>query len=496
MARLESARSEHPRRWSQPALAALVIALIGVFHLSTIRDGQGWGDDFAQYIMHARNIATGQPYSPTGYLVNPAYESLGPMAYPPVTGLILAPAYARYGLNFRPMKIEMVALLLVALTGIYLLFQSQLSPALMMLLILAIGLNPYISEMKDNITSDMAFFAACSLVLAATPWVMREGRSLGASLGLGVLLGLGVYIATGTRSAGIALVGTVPLFALITRRRGAIAAAAAAVIVGGALMAVQRALLPLEGAYVSWFRETFTWTAPISYARAYVGELRAFVANGYSNSLSALVFFLLLGLGAIGAAATLRRRIAATDVFLVVYGGLILLFEATLRYALPIIPILLFYAFSGLGAIRDRMPKRWAWAPVALVALILAASYAGRYSRMGFGTIEDGATQPAFQELCAFIRANTAPEARFIFRKPRALALFAERTTTPYEPDTDAASLAALAKSARASYLVAADLEDQQFASERTAIAPIIAAHPERFERVFGNARFTLYRLQ
>lgn len=496
MASIASARSDPPRRWSQPALAALAIALVGVFHFSTIRAGHAWGDDFAQYIMHAKNIATGQPYSPTGYLVNPAYEALGPVAYPPVTGLILAPIYARSGLDLRPMKVAMVALLLVALTGVYFLFRSQLSAVLMALLILAIGFNPFVSELKDNVTSDMPFFAICALALATSQWVMRPGRSRRASLGLGALLGLGLYLATGTRSAGIALVAAVPLFALLTRRREAMVAAGVAAIVAGTLMAVQRVLLPFEGAYLTWFRETFTWTAPIAYARAYAGELRVLVSNGYSEPASTLVFFLLLGLGVIGAASSLRRGVGLADVFVVVYGGLILLFEATLRYAWPIVPILFFHAVSGLGAVRDWMPGRWTWAPVTLVATILAASYAGAYSRRSFGPIEDGATQPAFMELSAFIRANTAPGDRFIFRKPRALALYAERSTTPYEPDTDAARLATLAQTAGASYFVAADLDDTQFASERTAIAPIIAAHPERFARVYGNARFTLYRLQ
>jgi hypothetical protein len=495
MASTHSAPSAQPR-WSRPATAAIAIALVGLFHLSTIRDGQGWGDDFAQYIMHAKNIATGQPYSPTGYLVNPAYEALGPVAYPPVTGFILAPAYARSGLDFRPMKVEMVALLLVALAAIYLLFRSGLPPPLMALLLLAIGFNPFISELKDNITSDMAFLAICTLGLAASEWVMRPGRSRQASLTLGVLLGLGLYLATGTRSAGIALVAAVPVYALITRRREAIVAAGAAVAVAGALMAVQRVLLPFEGAYWSWFQETFSWTAPIAYARAYAGELRSLVANGYNAPASTLVFFLLLGLGVVGAASSLRRGIGIADVFLVLYGGMILLFEATLRYALPIVPILLFYAIYGVSTIRAWLPRSLAWAPAVLVATVLAASYAGKYTRMGFGTLEDGATQPAFMELAAFIRTNTRPDDRFIFRKPRALALFAERSTTPYEPATDAASLAALAKAVGASYLVAANLEDEQFASERTVIAPILAAHPERFERVYGNARFTLYRLQ
>jgi hypothetical protein len=73
--------------------------------------------------------------------------------------------------------------------------------------------------------------------------------------------------------------------------------------------------------------------------------------------------------------------------------------------------------------------------------------------------------------------------------------LFAERPTTPYEPETTAATLAALTRTVGASYLVNANLEDEQFASDRTTIARLIAEHPERFTRIFGNARFTLYRL-
>jgi hypothetical protein len=394
------------------------------------------------------------------------------------------------------MKVEMVALLAVALGGIYLLFRSQLSPALMVLLILGIGFTPFLSELKDVITSDVPFFAVCFLVLAASQWVTRPGRSRKASLALGVLLGLGMYMATGTRSVGIAVVAAVALHALITRRREAMVAAGTAALIAVVLMAVQRVLLPFEGAYLSWFQETFTLTAPIAYARAYAGELRALVANGYSPAASTLVFFVLFGLGLIGAASSLRRGIGVADVFLVLYGGMILLFEATARYALPIVPILLFYALNGAGIVRAWMPKRWAWAPVTLVATMLAASYAGAYSRRGFRPIEDGATQPAFMELCAFIRANTAPEDRFIFRKPRALALFAERGTAAYAPNTDATRLAALAKTIGASYLVAAHLDNNEFAIERTTIAPVVAAHPERFAKIYGNARFTLYKLQ
>ena len=68
-----------------------VAALIGLFYLATIRPGHAWGDDFAQYIHHARNLATGVPYAATGYIYNPYNPTIGPRTYPPGFPLLLAP---------------------------------------------------------------------------------------------------------------------------------------------------------------------------------------------------------------------------------------------------------------------------------------------------------------------------------------------------------------------------------------------------------------------
>lgn len=59
----------------------------------TIRPGQPWGDDFAMYILHAKNIASGKAYTDTGYIPNPGYAVLGPAAYPPLFPLVLSPVY-------------------------------------------------------------------------------------------------------------------------------------------------------------------------------------------------------------------------------------------------------------------------------------------------------------------------------------------------------------------------------------------------------------------
>src|SRR5579862_3646878 len=75
----------------------VTIALIGVFFLLTLRDGHTWGDDFAQYLQHADNIAHAEPYAQTGYIYNPQNAIVGPKSYPPGYPAVLAPVAAVYG---------------------------------------------------------------------------------------------------------------------------------------------------------------------------------------------------------------------------------------------------------------------------------------------------------------------------------------------------------------------------------------------------------------
>jgi hypothetical protein len=482
--------------WSRHGLAIAVIVCVGIFQVATIREGQGWGDDFAQYVLHARNLATGQPYAATGYLVNPDYTSLGPSAYPPGTGVLLAPIYARYGLALEPMKVAMALLIVVSLAGIYLLFRPHLSHGSAALLVAALGFNPALWRAKDAVGSDLPFLAFCFLTLAGAQALARYAGPLAARAALGVVLGLGIYATTATRSIGVVLVGAVLLHGLLQRRSAALVAPAAAAVVAVVLMAVQRAWLPIEGVYVQWFQDTFSIMAPISYARLYLGELRGVFENEYSLLAATGVFFAFAGLAVVGAWTSIRRGIGVADCFLVLYGGMILLFPPVQRYLLPILPVLFFYAFRGAAEIGSRMTSAGRMAPTVVLTVLLAATYAGAYSRTSFGPIEDGATQPGFVELCSYIQTHTDPADRFIFRKPRALALFANRGTTPYSPETDAAGLDRLIAVIGARYLVTADLRHPEFEVEQTTVVPLVSARPDRFTKVFANERFTLYRIE
>ena len=142
------------RRW-----ALLIIFAVGAFHLTTIRPGHNWGDDFGMYIHHARNIAEGKPYADTGYIPNPR-NVLGPVTYPPVFPLLLAPVYQLWGLNLTAMKVELILAFLLALFLLAKTVRDFLPANWQLALIALVGLNPYFWEYKDHIKSEIPFFVA------------------------------------------------------------------------------------------------------------------------------------------------------------------------------------------------------------------------------------------------------------------------------------------------------------------------------------------------
>src|SRR6266480_5741334 len=144
-----------------------IAVLVGLFYLATIRAGHDWGDEFALYIQHARNIAAHIPYSETGYIYNPHNPAIGPRAYPPGFPLLLAPVVKVFGLDFRPMKVLVVVCFVGALLLMPRVFRRDLPKPYLIALILVMGLNPYFLDFKDDVLSDIPFLCFTLLSLYA-----------------------------------------------------------------------------------------------------------------------------------------------------------------------------------------------------------------------------------------------------------------------------------------------------------------------------------------
>src|SRR4026207_2431189 len=90
------------------------VAICAAVLVYGLRDNHQWGDDFAQYIAHAQNLVNGKPYIDTGHL-NDVSAVPAPLAYPPVTPLLLAPIVKWRGLDWRWLKLPQVVSALIAI---------------------------------------------------------------------------------------------------------------------------------------------------------------------------------------------------------------------------------------------------------------------------------------------------------------------------------------------------------------------------------------------
>src|SRR5207248_3498869 len=131
----------------------------------------------------------------------------------------------------------------------------------------------------------------------------------------------------------------------------------------------------------------------------------------------------------VGFVRLLRNRVTILETFFITYIVIIVIWPATSdRYIVPLIPLYFFYILVGLDVTVARAGAWQRTATVALVAITVALSYAGRYSRLNYASL-DGVGNTEARALFEFVRSKTDPNAIFIFRRPRALALFTDRNS-------------------------------------------------------------------
>ena len=75
------------------------ILLLPLFFIN-VKDSHDWGDDFAQYLLQARNIVDGRPQTDNGLLVNIKDPVYAIEAYPVGFPLLISPIY-----NFSKLSI-------------------------------------------------------------------------------------------------------------------------------------------------------------------------------------------------------------------------------------------------------------------------------------------------------------------------------------------------------------------------------------------------------
>jgi 4-amino-4-deoxy-L-arabinose transferase-like glycosyltransferase len=462
--------------------------IVGVFYLATIRAGHDWGDDFAQYIQHARNFATGVRYAETGYIYNPHNPAVGPRSYPPGFPLLLAPVVRVFGLDLAPMKV----LIVVCFVGVLLLmgrvFRRDLPAPYTAALILVMGVNPYFWDFKDQVLSDIPFLFFTLLSLYSAQRVAETGRR---PLAYAALAGIAAYAAIATRVLGIVLIPCFIAHDLLRRRRIRRPTALACGI-AIALAGFQYVLGAQDGSYF----DTFTPTAA-TVGRNVVDYLRALSDiwdNGYSDAGRKLIFVVTLALAASGYVRALRSGPTMLEIFPLLYAVPVVLWPANqgTRFLIPLIPFYFYYCMLGVRGVEVNLAarKRGLW---LICMAVVALAYGGKYSTLRYGSLLEGVATVESVELFDFVRRQTVRTDVFVFSKPRALALFAERrASAPFIPQ-NACVLWRYFREIGAAYVITGPraLNDEGAAY----LDRFVSTFSRSVQRVMGNSQVAVYRI-
>jgi 4-amino-4-deoxy-L-arabinose transferase-like glycosyltransferase len=479
-------------------LIGVAVLATGLWHLATIRPGQDWGDDFAMFIAHARNLTEGTDYADTGFIYNPAYTTYAPRTYPPVYPLLLVPVYRLFGLNFEAMKVQQVVFLVLLLLVVYVNIRRQLPEVYAAGVIVLLGLSPFLWLYKDRVMAEIPFMLFACLALHLLDG--EPDRPTWRWLGRAFLAGVVVYLACGTRVVGLVLLPAAVLADMLSgnpanggpRWRLPGLVSFTVLLTFAACLLAQGALLGLEGSYFAQWH--YDPARPIRNLVSLARGADEVLGSVEQLPLRLAVLLPLGGLSLVGYVTCLRHRIGARELFIPLYLALLLLWPvggATPRYLLPLLPVVFIYLGQGTHTLAERVGARWGHlAAVGLAATVLAASV-GLYTRVEFGPLRHGVERPEAQALFGYIRENTPADAVIVFSKPRALALFTGRRASPAQTPASDQELWRHLRNINATHFVVG----RPFPESDAFLQAFADRNAEQFREVFRNRLFTAYRI-
>ena len=401
---------------------ALTLCIAGlIYYFSFLDSYHDWGDDFAQYILHAQNILVGKNYAATGYIFNPENAIIGPSVYPPVFPLLLCIPIGIFGMDIIVIKGFIAFAFTLSLFIIFKLGYDDNGRKYAIWLIPILGLNPFILKFLQEIMSDLPFilFLYLSFYFLMKSSEKNQHRTLHA-----VLAGIFAGIAAGTRIPGY-LLGAVLLMYIIQnwqfiKLKSIIPLVSFAIIVAGFLFA-----FPDSGeGYPMEINVGHLITNTIDLSRSYF----AFFGKGpfylgWAITLGSIFFII-------------RGMIKVKDsnrVSFLIFLGLYLILLMTwgikghgIRLLLPVVPILLIFFLSGLQNFANKFSLNPGLV-CSFLGLMILLNYYPVIVENKHGSSESGPYESNARQMFSAVKAIVPNDGIVAFFKPRTMAYFSSR---------------------------------------------------------------------
>jgi hypothetical protein len=465
--------------------ALLVAAAFLALYPNILRPGVEWGDDWAMYLAHARNFATGHPYLDTGFLYTKLTAVWSPSSCPPGYPFLLSLAYRVKGFDLEALKIVncVATALAVFVAGWF--FRPRLGDRWTLVLMLALGGSIAFLDEIGRLRPNMVCMVLVYVFFLVHRWLQGRGWDRERPLIAAGLVLIPVMLATFTRIASLPMVGALILDDLWRRRRPTWFSAAFACGFVALFLGASR-MFPGGASYADQLRIDL----PVYLRNAW--DYLRFSSYVWTNSFSGLLRFLTFAAFTAAAAAAFYRRVrlgpGIVEFFCVLHMAMLVAYPsgAGPAYMLPVIPLYLAYAIEGILPLAGNRIVA-----VAAAALLLAIP-AGNLLRANRGPYPDGPGRPQYQALLEKVREDTSASDRFLLWKPRAFALLSGRRAGFYVLTDDARVFWSDVADRRITYVIwrKGEPDDQRW------LAPKLRRYPERFDLKYENPEFALYAVR
>jgi tetrahydromethanopterin S-methyltransferase subunit F len=169
----------------------LIVLLLPLLFIN-IKDSHDWGDDFAQYILQARNIVEGRSQADNGLIFFSDQAPYAIEAYPAGFPLMIAPVYAFCQLHFQPYMVVIAVTLILCGLFCFNFFKRNENAFIAFLMALLFCYNPTVLDLKKQILSELPFTSLLmfSIYFPITNFYYRKSSWISGGLIFGLLISI------------------------------------------------------------------------------------------------------------------------------------------------------------------------------------------------------------------------------------------------------------------------------------------------------------------
>ena len=460
-----------------------------VIFLAVQPPGIDWGDDWAMYISHARNLASGHDYFDIGYLFHSSTAEISPTSCPPVFPAYLSFVVRWKGFDLEALKAATVVTFAIAGALVVFYFSPLIGNGWAVLVALAFAASRIAMDASHTVTPH----GLAIIWLFAFLLFERHARKKGWTesrpwMVAALLLGLALFGAF-TRVAGVAIAAAFVVHdAWVSRRIRKINIAFA---IGFAVLFVLLSkAFPGGASYGKQLHiQPGVYAANLGF---YLRMMSYMFLSPLGLTIRTLLFLGSIPLAAWGVVRRLRNGPGLGEWFILAHLGMLTMYTGGQNpaYLLPIVPFYFSYIAEGaVGLGSGRQAWTIALRYATCIALLVAplANIANAAKR---APITDGPFRPGFQELVEEIRRVTPPDATIASAKPRLLTLLTGRRAGFCVRTQSSAEFMDNLSVRGIQYLVLNRVGEDDW----DWILPHLTTEGDRLETVWSNSETVLYR--